>query len=470
MSDDYSATTATTGRLIVGSSVAGYIEGEDDSDWFAVTLSAGTPYYFALEGWSTLQQSFALGDPALTLRSSTGSQIDRNDDGGIGSNSGISYTPSTSGTYYLDACNLGYGRGLIFDLSGGTVYSDFMGNYRLSAVAVTDDYLSNIATTGRLTEGQFAGGNIEVPYDEDWFAVTLSAGRTYTFNLEGSDTSQGTLADPYLVLRDGRTFSTVSNDDGGIGLNSLLRYTPTTSATYYLAVRAPTGGTGTYRLFQDTAGETLTGDAGNNILTGTSGSDSFLSMAGNDRLTGGPGRDFLDGGEGIDTAIYSGNHSDYRVTRTGNTLVVEAQGGADGQDTLSQVERLQFADTKLAFDLDGNAGMVAKILGAAFGANAVHNKQFVGIGLSFLDGGMTYEELNALAIDAAGATTPQQVVNLLYTNVVGIVPSPAAAQPFIDMLNNGMTVGALGVLAADTSINATNIDLVGLQLSGIEYL
>lgn len=468
MSDDYSATTATTGRLTVGSSVDGFID-LDDSDWFAVTLSAGTTYQFALEGWQTLRHDWALGKTFLTLRDSTGQRLASfRDTSDFGRHTAlITYTPTISGTYYLDAQSSGYGYALSF--SAGTVFSDLAGIYRLWAGV--DDYGKTTNTTGRLTVGSSVAGNIEVVGDSDWFAVTLSAGTTYTFNLEGSDTSQGTWVDPYLELYSSVGWWVANDNDSGTGLNSLIRYTPTTSGTYYLAAgEIGIPGTGTYHLFVDTAGGTLTGDAGSNNLTGTSGSDNFLGMAGNDRLTGGPGRDFLDGGEGIDTAIYSGNHSDYRLTRTGNTLVVEAQGGADGLDTLSQVERLQFADTKLAFDLDGNAGMVAKILGAAFGANAVHNKQFVGIGLSFLDGGMTYEELNALAIGAAGATTQQQVVDLLYTNVVGVAPSPAAAQPFIDMLNNGMTVGALGVLAADTSINKANIDLVGLQMSGIEYL
>jgi hypothetical protein len=40
----------------------------------------------------------------------------------------------------------------------------------------------------------------------------------------------------------------------------------------------------------------------------------------------------------------------------------------------------------------------------------------------------------------------------------------------IKMLTDGMRVGDLVVLAADTSFNTTNIKLVGLAQTGIEYL
>jgi len=52
---------------------------------------------------------------------------------------------------------------------------------------------------------------------------------------------------------------------------------------------------------------------------------------------------------------------------------------------------------------------------------------------------------------------------------VGTKPTAADKQSFIALLENGMTAGALAHLAADTSVNTTNINLVGLVLIGIEY-
>lgn len=110
------------------------------------------------------------------------------------------------------------------------------------------------------------------------------------------------------------------------------------------------------------------------------------------------------------------------------------------------------------------------MIGAVFGAEHVNNAGTVGIGLDLLDDGMTYEELAELAIEAAGLDTPQEIVVRLWTKVVGSPPTTQQAQPYIEALNNGMTTGELGVLAAETDLNAMNIDLVGLSNTGIEYI
>jgi hypothetical protein len=134
------------------------------------------------------------------------------------------------------------------------------------------------------------------------------------------------------------------------------------------------------------------------------------------------------------------------------------------------IERVRFSDTTLALDLSGNAGTTAKILGAVFGKESVSNKNYVGIGLSFLDAGWTYDNLAGLALDAAGAKTNDQIVSLLWTNVIGTKPTAADKQPLIALLENGMSAGALAQLAADTSFNISNINLVGLAQTGIEYI
>ncbi|MBU6994202.1 hypothetical protein [Ferrovum myxofaciens] len=60
--------------------------------------------------------------------------------------------------------------------------------------------------------------------------------------------------------------------------------------------------------------------------------------------------------------------------------------------------------------------------------------------------------------------------NLLYTNVVGIAPDSANLAYYKGMLDTGsITVANLGVLAAETSINASHINLVGLATTGIHY-
>jgi hypothetical protein len=50
MADDYPASTATTGVVNVGGSIAGNSESIPEGDWFRFTLTAGHLYQFDLDG------------------------------------------------------------------------------------------------------------------------------------------------------------------------------------------------------------------------------------------------------------------------------------------------------------------------------------------------------------------------------------------------------------------------------------
>lgn len=172
----------------------------------------------------------------------------------------------------------------------------------------------------------------------------------------------------------------------------------------------------------------------------------------------------------IDTAVVSGARADYELTAAAGTFSVRAKTDTSAENLLN-VERLQFADAHVALDVAGNAGEVAKVLGAVFGAESVATKpQYVGIGLSYADGGMSYTDLAALALRVVGAVTPEQIVDRLFTNLAGVAPSAQQAAPFLAMLSDGMAAGSLAVLAADHALNLANIDFVGLAESGISYV
>jgi Ca2+-binding RTX toxin-like protein len=233
-------------------------------------------------------------------------------------------------------------------------------------------------------------------------------------------------------------------------------------------------------LKSDIPGRWLHGTNDSNRLTLDFGSEKAFGYAGNDLLTGLAGDDFIDGGVGVDTAIYRSNRNDYLVRwdNNGNLLVEDKrsitqssnQALSDGKDQLVSIERINFVDKSIAFDMSSSAGTTAKILGAIFGKESLSNKNYVGIGLSFLDTGWTYDNLASLALDAAGAKTNDQIVTLLWTNVIGTQPSISDKAPYIALLQNGMTPGTLAQLAADSSFNIMNINLVGLAQTGIEYI
>lgn len=219
--------------------------------------------------------------------------------------------------------------------------------------------------------------------------------------------------------------------------------------------------------------ETLSGDTLADRLEGRGGNDTLRGGDGRDALAGGNGNDRLEGGADLDTASWALARGNYIVSKPGGTLVVQAATGGEGRDELVQVERLQFSDRRMAFDLDGSAGLTARLIGAVFGAGEVRNAGYVGIGLQYLDGGMAGVDLARLAIDArlgAGASHAD-VVNTLYFNVVGVLPTAEVLKSYTDQLASGSsTRGSLTLMAAMTELEAQRIDLVGLATSGLEYV
>ena len=234
--DDYSADTSTTGSLTVGGSATGEIDYRDDRDWFAVTLEAGKTYWVDLEGSrtgdGTLYEPYLRGvydDNGVLLDDTT------DDDGGTGRNSGVLFTADEAGIYYVAAGPDG----------------DSEGTYTLSVREVRDDFASGTGTSGTVEVGGSATGQIDYPEDLDWFAVTLEGGKAYWVDLEGSQTGDGTLYDPYL--RGIHDYNGVLLDDtaargGGTGRNSRVMFTADEPGIYYVAAGPDGDSQGTYTL------------------------------------------------------------------------------------------------------------------------------------------------------------------------------------------------------------------------------
>jgi Ca2+-binding RTX toxin-like protein len=220
-------------------------------------------------------------------------------------------------------------------------------------------------------------------------------------------------------------------------------------------------------------------------VTGTSASETLYGNYQANVITGSGGNDTIDGGVGIDIAKFSAplgsiSSANYSIQKLNDTAWLVSYKGpviaifpppiTDGTDQLTNIERLQFTDKNVALDLNGNAGTTAKIIGAVFGTESLSNKQYVGIGLSLLDTGMPTNTLSSLAVDAANLKTNDQIVSTLWKNVFGTPATSADKAPYVKLLDNGMSAGTLAWLAADTSFNTTNINLVGLAQTGIEYI
>ncbi len=456
VTDDYPMSTTTTGVVLPnGPLVTGRIDRPNDGDLFKVTLAAGVTYRFDM----VAPQSEAV-DPFLALYGMKPevALIGSDDDSGpMPYDARLYFTPSANGEYYLAA----------FD------YAEATGSYTLQATVETDDFLGATTTAGTVTINQAAtGGTINVPSDIDMFRVSLTAGWQYTFDLKSVGTGSTALSDPYLVLLDASGKALDYDDDTGGNLNAEITFTAPTSGNYYLAASDFDIGAGRYEVSAFTR-TVIPGTNAGDTLTGTGGRDTLVGGNGNDTLKAGAGDDILEGDAGLDTAVFSGSKSAYTIGAVEGGWAIAAKSGNEGRDLLYGVERVDFADAHVALDIDGNAGITAKILGAVFGKAAVGNANYVGIGLELLDGGMSYESLMQLALEARLGASPSNasVVNLLYANIVGVQPSASDRDYFVGLITSGaFTQASLGVLAAETDLNADNIGLAGLVETGIAFI
>lgn len=205
---------------------------------------------------------------------------------------------------------------------------------------------------------------------------------------------------------------------------------------------------------------------------GTPYDDVLIGNVLNNHLTPGKGNDWVEGADGLDTVYLSELKTSYVLNKQDAILELWSASANTGFKTLISIERVVFGDSAIAWDLDGHAGQVAKILGAVFGPESVQNTKYAGIGLSLLDNGFSYSQLMGLAIEVnlgIGASHAQ-VINLLYQNLLHVPADADAIFYWSALLDQGaFTHASLAVMAADLDLNKQNINLMGLASSGLEY-
>ena len=240
--------------------------------------------------------------------------------------------------------------------------------------AEDEDFSRDTSTSGRVAVGETATGEIGSRGDRDWFAVELAAGRSYTINLRGSPTRDGTLSDPYLRGihdADGNLIAGTTNDDGGFFYNSRVTFTASESGTHYIAAGAFRNRRGTYEVevtdnSPSFAEEGYTFDLAENA-DGSTERVSLGTVAATDpegatlayNLVGDSGAFEMDAASG--ELFYTGSGEDFESGTTQFTLTVRASDGSETTDTNVTVnvtdvdEAPTFGQQAYAFDLAENA-------------------------------------------------------------------------------------------------------------------
>ena len=137
---------------------------------------------------------------------------------------------------------------------------------------------------------------------------------------------------------------------------------------------------------------------------------------------------------------------------------------------------MSYNDVSIAFDLGvgAAAGNTVRVIGAAFGEeNIAAHPEWVGIGLDLFGSGMTLLQVCELVIGVLGHPSNEAFVETVYENVIGAAPSQGDRDFYVGLLigsGGPYTQAQLLEIAADSSITAERVELVGLQQTGVEFV
>jgi hypothetical protein len=224
----------------------GTLSGTEEGDLIEVTLVAGQTYTFDYRGTAG-----GVVDPYLGLFGPGFTYITEDDDGGAGRGAMITYTPTTSGTYYLYATSF-------YTVDTGDPSID-TGGYTINMwspeadVPGSNDVPASIATAVAIEAGT-TFGNLDAVGDNDYYAIDVTAGMVYSFGYAGGVSGAAdrngeageNLARITLYNEAGQQLSTNFNYESGTS------YFAATDTTIYVRVQGSVepgaGGTGGYTL------------------------------------------------------------------------------------------------------------------------------------------------------------------------------------------------------------------------------
>jgi len=277
--------------------------------------------------------------------------------------------------------------------------------------------------------------------------------------------------------------------------------------TTYTGVTGTTSGTGTGALFDVTktngvytidlnaagtgyvAGDTITilgtslgGTAAHNLIitVGTSGLNGAIATFGSVG-TGQIGDGVLDvvvdveGTAGVDVYKFQGDSTDFSLVSSATGIVATSALLNNVEFNLNAYERVEFNNIGIAFDTQGQAGSVYSLLAAAVGVTDV-TADFMAQGLGLAAKGLTRKQMAAAIVNSeqfaqdAGGVSNETFVKNVFLNVVGRASTLAETAHYVGVLERGnQTKADLLVMASNVEDFQTAINLVGLQVTGIEY-
>lgn len=425
------------------SNISGTIGGSDSDDYYKFIAPARGVAQFELSGLSS--------DVDLFLLDSSGNVLDASTNGGTSGES-IDFDISAGSTYYLQ----------VNPYDGSSDYSlsvimpsadDFVDGNNIGDAANSRETAYNLSgiTTG-IINGTVGGSD-----SSDYFKFVADYSAAVDIDLAGLT------ADADLLLMDYNGDVVASSRSGGTDGEYISYDEVAAGRTYYVQIGAFNGVTSydlNVELSANVVIQSIYGTSAIDTIGYNYTRDEFdISQNVSDSMSG------ILGSEG------------WIVDFTDNS---SEAGSPSATDYLFDYERISFADTNVALDLnpDDNAGAALALLYAGF--NDVPDADTFGLWVAESDNIASSSSKNGVAhIEALAQVMldyylpPQGIgtdslVDLLYTNVVGSAPSESVRQSFVGLVESGSySQAGLLSLAAESELNTDRyIDLIG---SGLEY-
>lgn len=218
--------------------------------------------------------------------------------------------------------------------------------------------------------------------------------------------------------------------------------------------------------------ENLRGGAGKDTLIGNEAANHIEGGAGWDLLVGGLGSDLLDGGLGVDLAFYVGKRADYQLGVGKDGITVSSVRAPGEVDVLQNIERLQFDDAMLAFDVEGVAGQAYRLYQAAF--NRTPDMAGLGYWIGRMDGGTSLVDVASAFIGSqefvqmyGAKPSNADFLGKIYQNILHRAPDQAGFDYWLKVMDQGTS--ATDILAQFSESQENVAALAGVLQDGIAY-
>lgn len=213
--------------------------------------------------------------------------------------------------------------------------------------------------------------------------------------------------------------------------------------------------------------EQVNGSVYDDVLIGSKGNDWFVPGEGNDQI---------DGSAGFDTVVMAGPRAafSFSVSPFSGRTIITAIDGVSGSDSLTGIERLKFTDGGVAFDMDGAAGRVVKLMATVLGQKSLQAPALVNRYLAMADSAMSADRMADWMLNDDefssqwGQRTDNSVANALVQHVFQRAPN-ADERAYVVSLLQEYGQGVIAMVASNLGLLTDQIDLVGLSQLGLPY-